>query len=96
MFWIPISRAKDSYNAGNERSSASSASAGHQPSEEEDEHYMRLALKEAEKAFEAGEVPVGAVLVHKKRPERPTRDSSIAQHLGKQKQPARARRIGMH
>ena len=28
-----------------------------------DEHYMRLALEEAQKAFEEGEVPVGAVLV---------------------------------
>ncbi len=28
-----------------------------------DEHYMRLALKEAQRAFEEGEVPVGAVLV---------------------------------
>ncbi len=30
----------------------------------EDEHFMKEALKEAEKAFEALEVPVGAVLVH--------------------------------
>jgi len=28
-------------------------------------YYMALALKEAEKAFEADEVPVGAVIVHK-------------------------------
>ena len=28
-----------------------------------DDHFMRLALKEAERAFEAGEVPVGAVVV---------------------------------
>lgn len=28
-----------------------------------DEHFMRLALKEAEKAFEQGEIPVGAVVV---------------------------------
>lgn len=28
------------------------------------EHYMRLALKEAEKALEEDEVPVGAVIVH--------------------------------
>jgi tRNA(adenine34) deaminase len=28
-----------------------------------DEHYMRLALKEAQKAFELGEIPVGAVIV---------------------------------
>lgn len=28
-----------------------------------DEHYMRLALKEAEKAYAEGEVPVGAVVV---------------------------------
>lgn len=34
-------------------------------SKEEDEHYMRMALAEAEKAFAGGEVPVGAVLVHK-------------------------------
>jgi tRNA(adenine34) deaminase len=31
---------------------------------ERDEIFMRLALKEAKKAFDAGEVPVGAVLVH--------------------------------
>lgn len=30
----------------------------------DDEHFMREALKEAEKAFEKLEVPVGAVLVH--------------------------------
>jgi len=29
------------------------------------EHYMRLALKEAQIAFEKDEVPVGAVIVHK-------------------------------
>ena len=28
-----------------------------------DEHFMQLALKEAERAFDKGEVPVGAVLV---------------------------------
>jgi tRNA(adenine34) deaminase len=28
-----------------------------------DEHYMREALKEAHKAFDAGEIPVGAVVV---------------------------------
>src|SRR3990170_2576455 len=28
-----------------------------------DEHYMREALKEAKKAFEADEVPIGAVIV---------------------------------
>ncbi len=28
-----------------------------------DDHFMHLALKEAERAFEAGEVPVGAVVV---------------------------------
>lgn len=28
-----------------------------------DEHYMRLALREAERAFSEGEVPVGALLV---------------------------------
>ena len=32
-----------------------------------DEHYMREALKEAGKAFDADEVPVGAVIVHKGR-----------------------------
>lgn len=30
-----------------------------------DEHYMRLALREARAAFEEGEVPVGAVVVHR-------------------------------
>lgn len=29
-----------------------------------DEYYMRLALREAERALEQGEVPVGAVVVH--------------------------------
>lgn len=32
-----------------------------------DEHYMRQALKEAEKAYAAGEVPVGAVAVCQNR-----------------------------
>ncbi|OIO37486.1 MAG: hypothetical protein AUJ72_04490 [Candidatus Omnitrophica bacterium CG1_02_46_14] len=32
-----------------------------------DQHFMRQALKEAEKAFEAGEVPVGAILVHEQK-----------------------------
>jgi tRNA(adenine34) deaminase len=32
-----------------------------------DEHFMREALKEANKAFEIGEVPVGAVVVCKNR-----------------------------
>jgi len=32
-----------------------------------DELFMREALKEAQKAFEADEVPVGAVIVHQKR-----------------------------
>ncbi|MCI6671916.1 MAG: nucleoside deaminase [Prevotella sp.] len=31
--------------------------------EKKDEFYMRMALKEAQKAYEAGEVPVGAVVV---------------------------------
>jgi tRNA(adenine34) deaminase len=29
-----------------------------------DEHFMRLALREAERAAEAGDVPIGAVVVH--------------------------------
>jgi tRNA(adenine34) deaminase len=33
----------------------------------EDEHYMRLALIEAQKAFDADEVPIGAVVVCKGR-----------------------------
>jgi len=32
-----------------------------------DEQYMQLALKEAQKAFDAGEVPVGAILVMQDR-----------------------------
>ena len=32
-----------------------------------DQYYMRLAVKEAEKAFESGEVPVGAVIVHQNK-----------------------------
>lgn len=31
------------------------------------EHYMKEALKEAEKAYEKGEIPVGAVVVHDKQ-----------------------------
>lgn len=34
---------------------------------DEHQNFMRLALREAEKAFKAGEVPVGAVLVHQGR-----------------------------
>ncbi len=33
----------------------------------EDEHYMRLALHEAEKAFEEEEIPIGAIVVCKGR-----------------------------
>ena len=29
-----------------------------------DEHYMKMAINEAEKAFKAGEVPIGAIVVH--------------------------------
>ena len=29
-----------------------------------DEHYMKMALNEARKAFQAGEVPIGAIVVH--------------------------------
>ncbi|MCX5885391.1 MAG: tRNA adenosine(34) deaminase TadA [Proteobacteria bacterium] len=29
-----------------------------------DEHYMKIALEEAQKAYEKGEVPVGAVMIH--------------------------------
>jgi tRNA(adenine34) deaminase len=32
-----------------------------------DDHFMRLALREAEKAFELDEVPIGAVIVHEQR-----------------------------
>lgn len=32
-----------------------------------DEHFMQLALKEARKAYDAGEVPVGAVVVQNER-----------------------------
>lgn len=32
-----------------------------------DEHFMRLALEEAQLAYEEGEVPIGAVLVHQER-----------------------------
>jgi tRNA(adenine34) deaminase len=33
----------------------------------DEEYYMREALKEAEKAFEEDEVPVGAVIIHKNK-----------------------------
>lgn len=29
-----------------------------------DEHYMRMAIRQAEQAFQAGEVPIGAVIIH--------------------------------
>lgn len=29
-----------------------------------DEHFMQMALRQAEQAFQAGEVPIGAVIVH--------------------------------
>jgi tRNA(adenine34) deaminase len=38
-----------------------------EPSRERIAQYMREAIKEAEKAFEKGEVPVGAVIVHHER-----------------------------
>lgn len=34
---------------------------------QEDEHYMRLALQEAQKAFDAEEIPIGAIVVCKGR-----------------------------
>ena len=34
---------------------------------EKDQHYMRMAIKEAEKAFEADEVPIGVVIVQKNK-----------------------------
>ena len=81
FFGSPLAEKRTVSSTRGTKSSASSAAlSAHQPSEEEDEHYMRLALKEAEKAFEAGEVPVGAVLVHKKDPN-DQHDCSIAQHL---------------
>ncbi|MBD1207631.1 MAG: nucleoside deaminase [Ignavibacteria bacterium] len=33
----------------------------------DDEHFMRMALREAEKAYQADEVPIGAVIVHENR-----------------------------
>ncbi len=33
--------------------------------ESSDEHFMRMALREAEKAWRAGEVPIGAVITHR-------------------------------
>ena len=53
-----------------------------------------LGTERGGKAFEAGEVP-GSSSRPQERPERPTRDCSIAQHLGKQKNSPR-RGIGMH
>ena len=32
-----------------------------------DEHFMKQALVEAQKAYDQDEVPVGAIVVHKKR-----------------------------
>jgi len=63
-------------------SSSSSSSSGESSettttsavSKEEDEHYMRMAIVEAEKAFAVGEVPVGAVLVHKHRGDEKTKE----------------------
>ncbi|MDQ7949088.1 MAG: nucleoside deaminase [Pedobacter sp.] len=33
--------------------------------QQEDEHFMRLALNEAKKAFDQEEIPIGAIIVHK-------------------------------
>jgi len=38
---------------------------GEKDPQQEDEHYMRLALQEAQKAFDADEVPIGAIVVCK-------------------------------
>jgi tRNA(adenine34) deaminase len=38
-----------------------------QDPEAEDEHYMRLALQEAQKAYQAEEIPIGAIVVCKGR-----------------------------
>ena len=73
-------------------------------SKEEDEHYMRMALAEAEKAFAGGEVPVGAVLVHKISPSSNKEEEQEQQQFvlarshntSETKQPTRARGIGMH
>ena len=35
--------------------------------QDEHERYMRYALREAERAMEAGEAPVGCVIVHENR-----------------------------
>ncbi|MFY8000751.1 MAG: nucleoside deaminase, partial [Candidatus Kapaibacteriota bacterium] len=32
-----------------------------------DDHFMQMAMREAEKALEANEVPIGAVIVHENR-----------------------------
>ena len=32
-----------------------------------DEHYMKLALMEAKKAYEEEEIPIGAIIVHKNK-----------------------------
>ena len=32
-----------------------------------DEHYMKLALREAKKAYEEEEIPIGAIIVHKNK-----------------------------
>jgi tRNA(adenine34) deaminase len=42
-------------------------------SQESHEEFMRLALREAERAFAAGEVPVGAVIVHHESVDGPSR-----------------------
>ncbi|MES2417541.1 MAG: nucleoside deaminase [Bacteroidota bacterium] len=36
-----------------------------QNSDQEDEHFMRLAIDEAKKAFDAGEIPIGAIVICK-------------------------------
>lgn len=36
---------------------------GNQDTAQEDEHFMRLALNEAKKAYEAQEIPIGAIVV---------------------------------
>ena len=38
-----------------------------QDSPQHDEHYMRLALEQAQLAYERGEIPVGAIAIHQNR-----------------------------
>jgi len=69
-----FSSSSSSSSSSGESSETTTTTTTSAVSKEEDEHYMRMAIVEAEKAFAVGEVPVGAVLVHKHRGDEKTKE----------------------